>query len=284
MPPEEPERLYPLICEIVVWLIVGTGVTIALVLAALPQLKKRGGGALPAVGMLQGRPFTFVHAVPVLALTGLLVLLDVLQVSGGGEAQVTPSLLIVGMIGNATMDILVITLCLWMVQRGPRAVFGTGLCTRKTAIGKGLLYGLAAIPVVWLIAGVVHAIGSAFDCDMPPQEIFAWLNDPSFSATARAALIGIVVVIAPITEELLFRGILLPVLMKGRSFAVAAVLSSFYFALVHLNGSSFVPLMCLSVMFSAGYAATGSILTPIVMHTVFNATVLLAFYASPVVP
>ncbi|MCL2105263.1 MAG: CPBP family intramembrane metalloprotease [Kiritimatiellaeota bacterium] len=278
MPPEEPERFYPLICEAALYLILGIGVTIALVLAVLPQLKKRGGGALPAVGMLQRRPFTILHTVPVLALTGLLALLNTLQVSGEGKA-ITPTALILGMSWKTVMDCLVIALCLWLVRRDPRAAFGLTTCTWQTAVGKGFLYGFAAVPIVTLVSYSVATLGKVFDLDMAPQEIFDWLNDPSLSLSVRVTLIVFVVVVAPITEELLFRGILLPVLMKGRAFLFAALLSSFYFSLIHLHGPSFLSLIVLSVMFSAGYAATGSILTPIIMHTIFNLTGVLFFFA-----
>jgi membrane protease YdiL (CAAX protease family) len=48
---------------------------------------------------------------------------------------------------------------------------------------------------------------------------------------------------------------------------------------MHLHAPSLLSLLVLSVGFSAGYAATGSILTPVVMHALFNLTGLLLFFA-----
>jgi membrane protease YdiL (CAAX protease family) len=95
----------------------------------------------------------------------------------------------------------------------------------------------------------------------------------------RVGLITAAVLIAPTVEEFVFRGILFRALLRHRRFAYAALLSGAYFALVHLHAPSFLPLLALSAAFSAGYAATGSILTPIVMHALFNAVSLLAYFA-----
>jgi membrane protease YdiL (CAAX protease family) len=92
-------------------------------------------------------------------------------------------------------------------------------------------------------------------------------------------LVFFAVGVAPVVEELLFRGLLLPIVLQGRSFLFGALLTSLYFALIHLHAPSLLPLLLLSVGFSAGYAATGSILTPIAMHVVFNVTGLLLFFA-----
>jgi membrane protease YdiL (CAAX protease family) len=94
-------------------------------------------------------------------------------------------------------------------------------------------------------------------------------------------MLAAAVLIAPVVEELLFRGILLPALLKARSFLFAALLTGAYFALVHLHAPSFLPLLLLSAAFSAGYAATGSILTPMAMHAVFNLTSVMFYFADP---
>ena len=277
MSPEQIE-LAPLLCWIAVWVIFGTGVTCGLFLSFQPRIKK-GQPLLPALGTLQTRPFTFIHAVPVILLTGLFALTAAFQASGDGK-HITPNGCILGVSICAGAALSVIALCLLMAQKGFRAVFGSTHCTWQTALGKGLLYGLAAIPIVTLVSFAVSELGNRLDLDMGSQDVFTWLQDPAFSTPVRVTLIFFAVVVAPVTEELLFRGILLPALMKGRDFAFAALLCSFYFALIHLHGPSLLSLMTLSVMFSVGYAATGSILTPIVMHALFNLNGVLLFFSS----
>jgi membrane protease YdiL (CAAX protease family) len=111
------------------------------------------------------------------------------------------------------------------------------------------------------------------------QEVFDWLGDGSLALGTRVFMMVAAIVIAPVVEETLFRGILFPSALKGRTFFSAAMITGTYFALVHFHAASFLPLLALSMAFSAGYAATGSILTPIVMHALFNLTSVLFYLA-----
>ena len=87
-------------------------------------------------------------------------------------------------------------------------------------------------------------------------------------------LLGIVVVVgAPIGEELFFRGFLYRGLRARRGFWVSAVLSSAAFGLVHYVDGSwfFVPIMFIVGMcFAYLYEREGRILVPIVAHAAFN--------------
>ena len=77
-------------------------------------------------------------------------------------------------------------------------------------------------------------------------------------------------VVAPVLEEFLFRGILFRA-MKG-SFGVgpAVVISSILFGLVHQNVLSFVPLTFLGIILSLSYERTGDLRTCIFIHAFFN--------------
>ena len=149
----------------------------------------------------------------------------------------------------------------------------------RLAILKGVFFGFAALPPVALISQGVSAALDAFGLEPPPQEVFQWLDDGSVPCGTRIGLIAAAVFIAPIVEEFVFRGILFRALLRHRRFTYAALLSGAYFALVHLHAPSFLPLLALSAAFSAGYAATGSILTPIVMHMLFNGVSLIVYFA-----
>lgn len=80
-----------------------------------------------------------------------------------------------------------------------------------------------------------------------------------------------VVVLAPICEELLFRGVLYPSLrdLGHRRMAIAA--SSLLFAAIHGSLALMLPLTVLAVILVWLYEKTGSIVAPILMHAAFNA-------------
>jgi membrane protease YdiL (CAAX protease family) len=146
---------------------------------------------------------------------------------------------------------------------------------------KGLVFGLAALPPVAVLSQGISVALNAFGLEQQPQVVFQWLKDDSVPCGMRLGLIAAAVCIAPIVVEFVFRGILFRALLRHRRFPYAALLSGAYFALVHLHAPSFLPLLALGVTFSAGYAATGSILTPIVMHTLFNGVSLLVYFSGP---
>src|SRR5204863_6383154 len=79
------------------------------------------------------------------------------------------------------------------------------------------------------------------------------------------------IILAPIAEEMLFRGILYPTLKQNGFRRSAFILSSFIFALVHLNLMLIVPLTFLALVLALLYEFTGNLSAPIAAHCLFNA-------------
>lgn len=80
------------------------------------------------------------------------------------------------------------------------------------------------------------------------------------------------VVAAPLCEELLFRGIILDGLYKHYSPVKAIVWSAVFFGLVHLNPWQFIAALALGIFMGWIYTQTRSILTTIYIHFLANAT------------
>ena len=257
-------------------LIVIAGATIDLYLLFLFQ-RRTAPLSFPAQQELKQRPFTFIHALHVILVT----LLFAAPVLFQGPKQPTPSqtTLLFGPLLYALVCLLLVSFCLAMTRVTFRGAFTSKGCTAGRALGKGVLYGLAAIPPVILLSHVMATCTEALGYEPRLQEVFNWLNDGTVSAGTRAFIMVAAIIIAPVTEETLFRGILFPALLKSRAFASAALVSGLYFALVHFHAPSLLPLLALSLAFSGAYAATGSLLTPIVMHALFNTVSLLLFLA-----
>jgi len=78
------------------------------------------------------------------------------------------------------------------------------------------------------------------------------------------------VVVAPLGEELLFRGVLYPTLRNVTHPAVALWGTSLFFAAIHLNVMTFVPLTVLALVLTRLYQQTGNILAPFITHALFN--------------
>ena len=161
-----------------------------------------------------------------------------------------------------------------------RSAFLARAAPWRIAYKKGVFYGIATIAPILLLSYVCTEALAWVGVDTSSQDVFAWLDDPALPPAGAFVISVTAILAAPITEEVMFRGILLPCALKPqRAFWPAALLIGVLFATVHFHPASFLPLIVLSLLFSAGYAQTGSILTPITMHALFNATSLLFFYA-----
>jgi membrane protease YdiL (CAAX protease family) len=86
------------------------------------------------------------------------------------------------------------------------------------------------------------------------------------------------VVIAPIGEEVMFRGILYPTFKRRYGGQIALWGTALLFGVIHFNLSSFLPLALLSVILVFLYEYTGNLLAPIAVHCVFNAANFVALF------
>jgi membrane protease YdiL (CAAX protease family) len=138
------------------------------------------------------------------------------------------------------------------------------------AITAGAIFYLAVLPLVdilvWLTTTLVRATG----LPLTPQPI-AELLVTSLSSGGVWLVVALAVVIAPLFEEIIFRGLAYPALKQRWGTVPALVLVSALFALTHLHLPSFGPLFVLGVGLGLAYESTGSLLASITMHALFNA-------------
>jgi uncharacterized protein len=95
-----------------------------------------------------------------------------------------------------------------------------------------------------------------------------------FANSKSPLLLGILVVlasiVAPVTEELVFRAGLFRFLRTRLPRWAALLLPAVIFGAVHLNLASFPQLVVLGVVFSLAYERTGNIAVPMLAHALFN--------------
>jgi uncharacterized protein len=78
------------------------------------------------------------------------------------------------------------------------------------------------------------------------------------------------VIVAPIAEEVIFRGYVYPVAKKLAGMKVAFFFSALVFAAAHGNVTLLLPLFVLALLLAAAYEYTGSIWACIAIHFCFN--------------
>jgi len=79
------------------------------------------------------------------------------------------------------------------------------------------------------------------------------------------------IVVAPLAEEMLFRGILYPCIKAAGFPRLAFWGTAVAFAAVHMNLMNFLPLFVLALVLTLLYEKTNNLLAPIATHSLFNA-------------
>lgn len=197
------------------------------------------------------------------------------------QAELATNLVVTG------CQIPVIGICLLIGKRCfARGLKGMGLCVK--GIGKDIL---------WVLVNFL-AILSGF-LTMVQATVWAgrWLHGPSYQIprhkelqllmdypewSLRLSIIVLAVFIAPVVEELLFRGLLQSAI---RSFVKrpwsGIILVSLVFATIHQNAEHWPALFVLGVGLGYAYERSGSLLRPILIHAMFNGLTILSQLAGP---
>ncbi|XP_059667153.1 uncharacterized protein LOC132312699 isoform X1 [Cornus florida] len=92
---------------------------------------------------------------------------------------------------------------------------------------------------------------------------------------AMALYAVVVSVCAPVWEEIVFRGFLLPSLTRYMPVWCAILVSSVAFALAHFNVQRMLPLVFLGVVMGAVFARSRNLLASMLLHSLWNAFVFL---------
>ena len=161
--------------------------------------------------------------------------------------------------------------------------------------------GLSRPTVYHVLLGIALGLGMAFGIfwfGAAEQRLFQWLLPPAtfqslLISTNRAsaeqafkqlhyafpmmlfALLGSVV--APIGEEVLFRGMLYTTLKRRvrAGSLMPLIISALLFALIHASPLHLIPLFLMGLGFAIAYERSGSLWVPILMHAVNNGVTFL---------
>lgn len=144
--------------------------------------------------------------------------------------------------------------------------------------GSWILWGLGgylvALPLMLGVALINQQIWQGQGGSNPLLQTVLQEQDPIslliFLFTAAVA--------APLFEELLFRGFLLPSLTKYMPVWGAILLSSLIFASAHLSLSEVLPLMVLGSILGFVYTRSRNLLAPMLLHSAWNSATMVGLF------
>jgi len=144
----------------------------------------------------------------------------------------------------------------------------------KESIYQGFKGWIMIIPFVLLTSLIMNLIVENQAGSNPLLEIV--LNNNNYFAFLL--LFITTTLIAPLFEEIIFRGVLLPVLTRDYGKTIGILISSFVFALAHLSLNEFPPLFVLGIGLATTRLISGRLSSSVVMHSFWNGLTFLNLF------
>jgi membrane protease YdiL (CAAX protease family) len=215
-------------------------------------------------------PFAAMLGTLVVAVVGVGVIALIVELAGGDTGGDTPAGVTIG--GTFVQDVALIGAA-WFLAHvvdppATAAKFGLRAPRWRSAIGW-----MALAFVGFFVFGAIWTrLLDIKETDDLPKELGA-----DNSTVALVAVAILVCVVAPIAEELFFRGFCFTALRRTLGMLPAAVLTGMIFGAIHLGGTQvefIVPLMVFGLFLCLLYVWTDSLLPCITLHAFNNSLAL----------
>lgn len=140
---------------------------------------------------------------------------------------------------------------------------------------------------IWGVGGYLVAIPLVLIVSLINQQIWqgqGGSNPLLFLALQSQDQVALIIffitasVAAPIFEEIMFRGFLLPSITRYLSVSSAIVISGFIFAIAHLSLSEVLPLATLGMILGFVYTRSRNLLAPMLLHCLWNSGTLISLF------
>ena len=129
---------------------------------------------------------------------------------------------------------------------------------------KGSIHTIKVWPILFIIGWLSSLLLEGYEA----QDNVIKLQNVNYGNIATIIITACIV--APITEELIFRGMMYPLLKKGMGVLWGCIISSLIFSFIHYNILSFSVLFVFSCCLTYIYERSNSIAVPIISHSIFN--------------
>jgi membrane protease YdiL (CAAX protease family) len=144
--------------------------------------------------------------------------------------------------------------------------------TKRASHKKILLNGCLFTIKIWPLLILVGWISTIFLGEFKSQQTVQDLKNRDNSDLLK--IIVQACILAPITEEIIFRGAVYPIFKKFFGVFLSCLFSSLIFSLIHFNILSFFVLFVFSCALTYVYEKFNNIYIPIVSHSLFNAIMI----------
>lgn len=266
--------------SVFLWYVIGSVAELGLTNYQAGELHARflvfGGGAilfLLATFMLLRRPWNLDNFLRRLVLTGFCfyagIALCLLAQRQAVEPKPSVAIMVVALLCFQGAALVLVRDVLRSSGTNWVEAFGLG---RNT--GRAIVYGVMAasifLPIGWALQFGSTEILKFVPGGKPVEQEAVQVLRTATTLGDRVISGLATIVLAPIAEELLFRGILFTWIRQLGYERTALWFTSIFFAALHYNRATFVPLVLLAIILAKLYERTGNLLASIAAHSFFN--------------
>lgn len=174
---------------------------------------------------------------------------------------------------------LILSMLQWVGGRSPVEIFGLNRVSQPATFAFILIGASIAICCILLISNSSMDYLEQLFGEIETQAPVKSLQEEE-SMLNKLYLIAAAVIVAPLFEELVFRGYFYGILKKYTDPMFSAFISGGIFAVIHVNVPSILPLWFFGIFLALAYEASRSLWVPIGIHALFNATTIAMIFLS----
>jgi membrane protease YdiL (CAAX protease family) len=160
-------------------------------------------------------------------------------------------------------------------QIGWKEALGVGGSGLSASLGLAALAVVVFLPVGMGVSGMIGALltklSTVVEQAKPELQVSVQALQATVTLRERLGFAFVVIVLAPVMEEIIFRGILYPAIKQAGRPQAALWVTAVLFGMVHFNLLNFVSLTLFGVLLVWVYEHTNRLIACIFAHSLFNA-------------
>lgn len=165
---------------------------------------------------------------------------------------------------------------LWLKRKNRLNISKDMLLLKKFSVSRFIIIAITTVGMLLCIVRINEIVLNIFPVPKFIEELFS----SQLGGTSETLIFVRIVIVAPIIEEVIFRGIILRGFLSNYSERKAIFLSALIFAIIHFNIWQFPSAFCVGIFAGWIFSKTRSISTCILIHSLYNGSSLLISFVS----
>lgn len=147
--------------------------------------------------------------------------------------------------------------------------------TKRIHFSEKMKSGIKRLILFWPLLLLISFVSNHLFNEFCEQDLVSKVRELGISYEL-INIVVLAVIISPVLEEIFFRRLMYRSLKKKFGVLLAVIITSFLFAVVHLNLYAFPVLFILSIILIIIYEKDNTIFSPMLLHSIFNFVMIIS--------